>query len=199
MTIAIEQFTAKDIAEATFLTLLTWGEEMALANEHLKNVLYEAMVRYYFRSSDFSYKMVDKEGAMQGFLLAAPIDARDNSQKWLEEQLQSFVTEEQDLVYNYLRYLSYNGQQVRNVAHKKDLLLCLFLSRKPGVGSKLLENVEDVARHHSIASMHLWADATCDYSYYRRRGYKETGHFVNKVLLELGQQATWIYSKEVSK
>ena len=137
MTIAIEQFTAKDIAEATFLTLLTWGEEMALANEHLKNVLYEAMVRYYFRSSDFSYKMVDEEGAMQGFLLAAPIDARDNSQKWLEEQLQGFATEEQDLVYNYLRYLSYNGQQVRNVAHKKDLLLCLFLSRKPGVGSKL--------------------------------------------------------------
>ena len=156
-------------------------------------------MRYYFRSSDFSYKMVDEEGAMQGFLLAAPIDARDNSQKWLEEQLQSFVTEEQDLVYNYLRYLSYNGQQVRNVAHKKDLLLCLFLSRKPGVGSKLLENVEEVARHHSIACMHLWADATCDYSYYRRRGYKETGHFVNKVLPELGQQATWIYSKEVSK
>ena len=199
MTITIEQFTAKDIAEATFLTLLTWGEEMALANEHLKNVLYEAMVRYYFRGSDFSYKMVDEEGAMQGFLLATTIDERDNSQKWLEEQLQSFATEEQDLVYNYLRYLSYNGQQVRNVAHKKDLLLCLFLSRKPGVGSKLLENVEDVARHHSIVSMHLWADATCDYSYYRRRGYKETGHFVNKVLPELGQQATWIYSKEVSK
>ena len=199
MTIAIEQFTAKDIAEATFLTLLTWGEEMALANEHLKNVLYEAMVRYYFRSSDFSYKMVDEEGAMQGFLFVSSIDARDNSQKWLEEQLQSFATEEQDLVYNYLRYLSYNGQQVRNVAHKKDLLLCLFLSRKPGVGSKLLENVEEVARHHSIASMYLWADATCDFSYFRRRGYKETGHFVNKVLPELGQQATWIYSKEVSK
>ena len=199
MTITIERFTAKDIAEATLLTLLTWGEEMALANEHLKNILYEAMVRYYFRSSDFSYKMVDEAGAMQGFLLAAPLDACDNSQKWLEGQLQGFATEEQDLVYNYLRYLSYNGQKVRNVAHKKDLLLCLFLSRKPGVGSKLLENVEEVARHHSIARLHLWADATCDYSYYRRRGYKETGHFVNKVLPELGQQATWIYSKEVSK
>ena len=199
MTITIEQFTAKDIAEAALLTLLTWGEEMALTNEHLKNILYEAMVRYYFRSSDFSYKMVDEVGAMQGFLLAALLDARDNSQKWLEEQLQGFATEEQDLVYNYLRYLSYNGQQVRKVAQPSDLLLCLFLSRKPGVGSKLLENVEEVARGHSITRMHLWADATCDYSYYRRRGYKETGHFVNKVLPELGQQATWIYSKEVKQ
>ena len=199
MTITIERFTTNDITEATHLTLLTWGEEMALANDSLKNVLYEAMVRYYFRSSEFSYKMVDEAGAMQGFLLATPLTARDNSQKWLQAQLQDFSAEEQDLVYNYLRYLSYNGQQVRKLANEKDLLLCLFLSRKPGVGSKLLENVEAVARAHSIAHMHLWADATCDYSYYRRRGYKETGHFVNKVLPELGQQATWIYSKEVSK
>ena len=197
MTITIERFTAADITEATLLTLLTWGEEMALANEHLKNVLYEAMVRYYFRSSEFSYKMVDEDGSIQGFLLAASLTARDNSQKWLEGQLREYGTEEQDLVYNYLRYLSYNGQQVRKLARERDLLLCLFLSRKPGVGSRLLEKVEEVAKEQGIASMHLWADATCDYSYYRRRGYKETGHFVNTVLPELGNQATWIYSKEV--
>ncbi|MGM9528640.1 MAG: hypothetical protein ACI3XH_01380 [Phascolarctobacterium sp.] len=197
MTITIARFTLNDIAEATRLTLLTWGEEMALANPQLKEVLYEAMVRYYFRSSDFSYKMADEAGAMQGFLLATPLTSRDSSQKWLQEQLQGFAADEQDLVYNYLRYLSYNGQQVRKLAQTEDLLLCLFLSRKPGVGSKLLENVEEVAHAHSIKRMHLWADATCDYSYYRRRGYKETGHFINKILPELGNQATWIYSKEV--
>ena len=197
MTITIEHFTLNDIAEATCLTQLTWGEEMALANTQLKEVLYEAMVRYYFRSSEFSYKIVDEDGTMQGFLLATPLTARDSSQKWLQEHVQGFAAVEQDLVYNYLRYLSYNGQQVRKLAQAEDLLLCLFLSRKPGVGSKLLENVEDVARAHSIKRMHLWADATCDYSYYRRRGYKEAGHFVNKILPELGDQATWIYSKEV--
>ncbi|MDY2637445.1 MAG: hypothetical protein SOV56_05870 [Phascolarctobacterium sp.] len=197
MTITIERFTLNDIAEATCLTQLTWGEEMALANTQLKEVLYEAMVRYYFRSSEFSYKIVDEDGTMQGFLLATPLTARDSSQKWLQEHVQGFAAVEQDLVYNYLRYLSYNGQQVRKLAQAEDLLLCLFLSRKPGVGSKLLENVEDVARAHSIKRMHLWADATCDYSYYRRRGYKEAGHFINKILPELGDQATWIYSKEV--
>ena len=197
MTITIERFTYNDIEEATRLTLLTWGEEMALANEKLKAVLYESMVRYYFRSSEFSYKMVDEDNSMQGFLLAAPLTARDNSQGWLLEQLQDFRLDEQDLVYNYLRYLSYNGQQVRKLAQADDLLLSLFFSRKPGAGRKLLENVEEVARNHNIKNMHLWADATCDYSYYRRRGYKEGGHFVNKVLPELGQQATWIYSKEV--
>ena len=65
MTITIERFTTNDITEATHLTLLTWGEEMALANENLKNVLYEAMVRYYFRCSEFAYQMLGADGAMQ--------------------------------------------------------------------------------------------------------------------------------------
>ena len=72
MTITIERFTYNDIEEATRLTLLTWGEEMALANEKLKAVLYEAMVRYYFRSSEFSYKMVDEDNSTQGFCLPPP-------------------------------------------------------------------------------------------------------------------------------
>lgn len=194
----IKNFTQQDIEAATRLTLLTWGGEMALHNEDLKKVLYEAMVRYYFRSSEFSFKIMDAHsGLMQGFLLAAPLTERDCSQKWLEQTLAAFAPEEQDLVYNYLRYLSYNGQQVRRFAQPQDLLLCLFLSRKPGAGAKLLQNIEAAAKEHHIACLYLWADATCDYSYYRRRGYEEACRFTNAVLPDLGKQATWIYRKKM--
>ena len=123
---------------------------MSLTNEDLKRVLYEAMVRYYFRSESFSFKLSDDDG-MQGFLLAAPLSERDHSQAWLKKALAPFTCEEQDLVYNYLRYLSYNGQRVRALSKPEDLLLCLFLSRKSGVGSRLLQKVEEAmppaARH----------------------------------------------------
>ncbi len=197
--IAIVNFTAQDIATAAHLTMLTWSEEMAVQDEGLQRVLYEAMVRYYFRSEEFSFKVVDEAGCMQGFLLAAPLTARDSSQGWLRQRLEAeaLSLEAQDLVYNYLRYLSYNGQQVRKLSQPGDLVLYLFLSRQPGVGSRLLENVEQVAKQKNIACLHLWADATCDYDYYRRRGYKEAGHFANKVLPELGEQQTWVYSKDV--
>ena len=131
----LSNFTPQDISCASYLTKLTWGDEMALTNDGLKDVLYEAMVRYYYRSEAFSLKMTDEEG-MQGFLLAAPLSERDNSQSWLKQSLQHFECEEQDLVYDYLRYLSYNGQKVRALANPEDLLLCLFLSMKSGVGSK---------------------------------------------------------------
>lgn len=167
---------------------------MALTNEALKTVLYEAMVRYYFRSTEFSFKLTDAEG-MQGFLLAAPLAARDQSQSWLKQALVQFNREEQDLVYNYLRYLSYNAQRVRELAQENSLLLCLFLSRKTGVGSALLRQVEQVAQANGVNTLYLWADATCDYAYYRRRGYSEAAHFQNKILPALGEQETWIYSK----
>lgn len=217
----ISNFTADDISEAAYLTELTWGDEMALTHEALKHVLYEALVRYYLRSSSFSFKLsegalptnkqeeatnahtsesLSKAATMQGFLLAAPLAARDSSQSWLKAALKPFASEEQDLVYNYLRYLSYNGQQVRKLAECHGalaLVLYLFLSRKAGVGSTLLRNIEEVARAHGLTQLYLWADATCDYDYYLRRGYRAAGHFVNRVLPALGEQETWVYVKEL--
>ena len=154
------------------------------------------MVRYYFRSTEFSFKLTDAEG-IQGFLLAAPLAARDHSQAWLRQVLVQFNSEEQDLVYNYLRYLSYNGQRVRELAQENALLLCLFLSKKAGVGARLLQQVEAAAQVQGIRKLYLWADATCDYGYYRRRGYSEAAHFQNKILPALGEQETWIYSKNL--
>ena len=196
--IKIQPFTSHDIPAASYLTKLTWGEEMSLDNEALKNVLYEAMVRYYFRSTEFSFKLTDA-GELQGFLLAAPLAVRDNSQGWLQQALEPFNSAEQDLVYNYLRYLSYNGQRVRALAQENALLLCLFLSRKAGAGSRLLQKVEAAAQEQGITSLYLWADATCDYAYYRRRGYSEAAHFQNKILPALGEQETWIYKKKLNK
>ena len=46
----LSNFTPQDISCASHLTKLTWGDEMALTNDGLKDVLYEAMVRYYYRS-----------------------------------------------------------------------------------------------------------------------------------------------------
>lgn len=52
----LSNFTPQDISCASYLTKLTWGDEMALTNDGLKDVLYEAMVRYYYRSEDFFFK-----------------------------------------------------------------------------------------------------------------------------------------------
>ena len=62
----LSNFTQQDISCASHLTKLTWGDEMALTNDSLKNVLYEAMVRYYYRSEVFSLKMRRHAGIFTG-------------------------------------------------------------------------------------------------------------------------------------
>lgn len=63
------------------------------------------------------------------------------------------------------------------------------------MGSRLLQKVEAAAKAQGIKKLFLWADATCDYDYYRRRGYSEAEQFTNTLLPELGAQETWIYRK----
>ena len=58
----------------------------------------------------------------------------------------------------------------------------MLLSMKSGVGSKLLHNVEAIAQKNSVKKLYLWEDATCDYEYYRKRGYSEAAHFTNNIL-----------------
>lgn len=65
----LEHFTLADIAEASFLSLLTWGDEMEISNSKLQAFIYEAMVRYYFRSSKLSFKITEN-GKMQGFFIS---------------------------------------------------------------------------------------------------------------------------------
>lgn len=69
----LSNFTPQDISYASHLTKLTWGDEMALTNYGLKDVLYEAMVRYYYRSEAFSLKMTDEDG-MQGFFAGGALE-----------------------------------------------------------------------------------------------------------------------------
>ena len=164
----LSNFTPQDISCASHLTKLTWGDEMALTNDGLKNVLYEAMVRYYYRSEAFSLKMTDEEG-MQGFLLAAPLSERDNSQSWLKQSLQHFECEEQDLVYDYLRYLSYNGQKVRALANPEDLLLCLFL--KSSIYGRMLPAIMNITASVVIVKQRILRIIFCLSWVYRKHGY----------------------------
>lgn len=192
----VKHFTTADIKEASRLTFLTWKEEMQLPNVKLQKLLYEAMVRYYFRNQNLSFKLQDDKG-MQGFLLAAKVSDAITDYDWLERALEKFTSSEKELVYKYLRYLDYNGKQIYELAQKDDILLCLFLSRKSGGGSRLLANLENTVQTMADVNLYLWADITCDYKYYLHHGYQVIKNFTNRELLtELGEQKTWIYKKK---
>lgn len=193
---SIEPFSLQDIPAATALTYAAWGDELAEESEAFRHFVCEAMVRYYFRTSAFSYRL-SADGCLQAFLLAADYMQEDASSAWFLSASERFTQREQVLARQYLAYLHFNGERLRECAAEDDLLLLLFVSRMQGAGSTLLENAVAVARAAGLKRLHLWADETCDYGYYCRRGFAVSRCFTNEVLPQLGAQATYIYSKEL--
>lgn len=193
----IEKFSAADIPAAAALTKKIWGDELPKAGNKLQNTIYESMVRYYSRNEHYSLK-VSEHNSLQGFLLAAlPDDSADDG--WLQRRLKFLPPREQRLAAGYHGYLAYNGRKLRQQLRQGDLLLCLFVSCRPGGGSMLLQQLEKTALRHGLTGMTLWADATCDCAYYQKHGFTTLTRFVNEHLPLLGRQETAIYHKTLIK
>ena len=193
----IESFGMTDIDEAARLTYDVWGDELQHESLAFKYFMYEAMVRYYCRDTEYSFKLVDDESRMQAFLLAAKTGEHNHSGEWFLRQVYKFSQRERQLAQGYLRYLHYNGDQMLRRAGRDDLMLCLFLSKVSGGGKQLLHNVENKAKETGVQRLVLWADATCDYDYYLRRGFNKTDSFTNDVLPAIGKLPTIVYSKKL--
>ena len=193
--IIINNFTAQDIDAATRLSINNWGGELAQESAKLRRFVFEGMVRYYYRNSNLSVKAVDD--AMQGLLLAFEYSDDDASKVWFSAGAAHFNKREQEIAQVYHDYLLHNGQQLKREMGADDVLLGLFLSRQPGCGKRLLQEVAAKAEQQGKRSLYLWADATCDYDYYGRHGFKTVAYFENKGIPLLGNLATYIYRRDL--
>lgn len=192
-TLKVEPFTLADIPEASQLTYATWGGEL-VARPQVKQVLYEAMVRYYYRNGAYSYKVTDEEG-MQAFLLAGLPGNNAGGEAWLARASSHLPLREQGLLQGYHDYLAYNGRRMERYVEEDDLLLHLFISKLPGCGHSLLQQVAGEGRSGQKKGMLLWTDETCDYAYYRKNGFQQLEKFRNAKSAELGNLQTLIYRK----
>lgn len=191
----IEPFTLADISEASWLTMAAWSGEL-VASRQTKQLLYEGMVRYYYRNENYSYKISDGKG-MQAFLLAGLPGNAAGGSTWWGQAINCLSPQEQELVQGYHAYLAYNGQRMEAFAGADDLLLHLFISRRPGCGQGLLTQVEQAAGQRQKKGLLLWTDETCNYAYYRKNGFRQLDKFPNSCSGALGKLQTLIYRKNI--
>lgn len=194
----LEHFTNKDIKKAAELTFSAWGSELPEENEGIKSFIYEALVRYYYKNFRFSYKITEQK-LLQAFLLAGKLEDKTTFSQWFAEGCNQFNAYDSQIAKDYLAYLMYNSEVMKHYASANDLLLLLFLSKLPGAGSRLLANAEQQARGAGLKRMFLWADCTCDYDYYYKKGFQETAVFINDKMSRLGRQKTIIFCKNLSE
>ena len=168
----------------------------------LGRLVYEYMVRYYFRSAHFSRVMVPREAPhdVLSFLLAYRPQEQTPAQDWLEKQLSKVSATDAQVALQYQRYLSTQSQRISDLAQEQNYLIAgLFISRRPGCGSPLMRALLEQAQNEGFDSLYLWADANCNCQYYQRHGFVQAARFEQSAFIEDQKLDIVVFKKEFQR
>ena len=187
----IRAFREKDIGEAGQMACDVWSGELSGIRTELNRFIHEYLVRYYDVNRRYSYSVAGD--SLDAFLLAGFKRDRSDCDKWFYGELSLFSEAEKEIALHYRNYLGKNGEAVKKFMGERDIQMGLFMSRASGTGRLLLDNLEDVCRRNDVRNLFLWADATCNVSYYERNGFDMVERFENDSLPDTGCLDTCIF------
>ena len=178
----IRPFTDDDIAAAAAMSFDAWSFEMPDERRDFKLFIYEYIIRFYDINRNYSFAYTDADG-VQAVLLAGFKNDTNSHVGWFADKLHGCAPRERQIALQYKQYLEFNGQALKEHAAENDMLLNLFISRKPGCGGLLLEKLETCCQTDKIRHIYLWSDGTCNLHYYAKRGFARLKQFYNRILL----------------
>ena len=68
-------------------------------------------------------------------------------------------------------YIDIMDERTRSLMKESDIQMTLFVSRKSGAGSILLESVLERLRGEGWKNLFLWTDCDCNWEWYVRHGF----------------------------
>lgn len=191
----IRNFTDNDIKPATSMSMMSWAWELEGYEPAFREFIYEYIVRYYDLNREFSLSYEDADG-VQAILLAGRNGDSNPSADWFNRRCGNFDGARQKIARQYKAYLEYNSKTLKPYVGECDLLMNLFISRKPGCGKALLNQLEGICVQKNVPAIWLWSDVTCNLHYYARRGFEKTHEFYSSLLTEQ-PLSTIIYKKSL--
>lgn len=194
--ITINSFRAEDVPAASQIAGKIWEREIPGLTPDLSPYLYEFLVRYYFvEASEYNVAARDESGKLVGFLLGAREHIVGQApDDWLRTCPKE--VREHPMFKDYREYLEFNREAETRYAKPDDLLLLLFCSTRRGAGRLMMEEMDlRCASNPEIRSTLLWTDETCDFDYYRKRGYHEAASYVCETAPGGQKFATWLFRR----
>ncbi|WP_288637924.1 hypothetical protein [uncultured Oxalobacter sp.] len=192
----IRKFQETDVHAAGQMAYDTWSYELNGVGHDLNRFIHEYMVRYYDTNRQYSFSLVDQ--SLNAFLLAGFKTDQAGCNKWFENTLSRFLPEEKEVALEYRDYLSRNGSAVKKYMKDGDIMMNLFMSKGGGTGRRLLTSFEALCRKNAVENIFLWADVTCNYSYYEKNGFEILERFGNRTPVDIGCLDTYIFKKRLN-
>ena len=144
----------------------------------------EHIIRSNYFENELHYQLVEKAGRADELrstpttseFCAMAFFARKSdickAEDWYKLEAKKFP---QDLQYSTKlgkAYIELMDEKTRALMKDDDIQLTLYISRKKGCGSKLLNELCNQLRVQGYKNLYLWTDCECDWQWYTDHGYE---------------------------
>ena len=185
----IQPFDMKNIPLMLEVVLPMWSPQkwdMAFRRFYVEHI-----IRSNYFENDYHYQLVEKaeeaglheslhhelrDSSTPGEFCAMAFFARKNdickAEDWFSLESQKFP---QNLLHSTQldkSYIELMDEKTRAFMKDDDIQLTLYISRKKGCGSKLLNELCDRLRNQGWKNLYLWTDCECDWEWYIDHGYE---------------------------
>lgn len=185
----IQPFDMKNIPLMLEVVVPMWSPP--LEKMSFRRFYVEHIIRSNYFENEYHYQLVEKavgpglhEGlhdelrdtSSTGEFCAMAFFARKNdickADDWFNLESKKFPQNLQRSMQKGKLYIELMDEKTRAFMKDDDIQLTLYISRKKGCGSKLLNELCDRLRAQGWKNLYLWTDCECDWEWYIDHGYE---------------------------
>ena len=167
--LCIQTFDMKNIPY--MLDILTPMWCAPYGDDEYRRFSVENIVRNNIFENDYRFQLVDKN---DGTFLSSAFFARkgdiNKAQQWLTDAFH--YHKEAMIPLDVSRtYIELMDERTQKLMSDNDIQMTLFVSRKPGAGSMLLDSLCRTLHEEGWKNLFLWTDCDCNWQWYIRHGF----------------------------
>ena len=170
----IQPFEMKNIPLMLEVVVPMWSppvEDMTFRRFYVEHI-----IRNNYFENEFHYQLMEREQDETSLFTAMAFFARKNdvckADDWYAEEAKKYPPELLSSTQLGKSYIELMDEKTRAFMHDDDIQLTLYISRKKGCGSKLLNELCGQLKAQGWKNLYLWTDCECDWEWYTNHGYE---------------------------
>ena len=170
----IQPFEMKNIPLMLEVVVPMWSPPAEDMN--FRRFYVEGIIRRNYFENDFHYQLIERTPDGNSQFTSMAFFARKSdickAEDWFAVESQKFAPELLRSSQMGKEYIELMDIITRAFMKDDDIQLTLYISRKKGCGSKLLNELCDRLRAQGWKKLYLWTDCECDWEWYTNHGYE---------------------------
>ena len=197
----IQPFDMKNIPRILDVVVPLWSPPVGDAAFKRFNVEY--IIRNNYFENEYHYQLIKVAADETSEFCAMAFFARKSDickvEDWLSLESKRFPREMLRSTQMGKSYIELMDEKTRSFMKDDDIQLTLYVSRKKGCGSKLLNELCDQLRNQGYKNLYLWTDCECNWQWYTDHGYELISKDVYEPFTEQGGEdyLTYIFRKKL--